>query len=353
MQQNSQILLSQSFVMDKAGSYWDYRDYIFSLCSNPTFKNQPIRLNVERGVEWADEMSKAAAYNGFTDFNITQLKPESWSSFVINQIDSNPTIWTMPFPGDHIYIEEEDTTFKEFLKIGEDKNVDAISFGHIQDWDYLLDWKRIEIIENSSDYIIIKWGHKFRYCRNYTFSKMAQGGIKLFLMMPPVPGFMIFKSGFLRKILEGVPNAHRWQDMEYSNTPVTWSYKVLIPKKYLYRHVHGYWIEQAFEILSGRALPVQNTKETLDKMYIRTKYNWETNTPNRVTYRGICIQRANTMNKYIKKNIKYLPEVYSPFFNNAFSSDKTSPRKIQNFLLLNFIDYPKNIVRNVLYELRK
>lgn len=151
MKETNQILLAQSFIMNEPGSYWDYRDYIFSLCSNPAFQDQPIRLNVERGTEWVDEMSEAAKTHGFKNVSITKEKPASWSSYMIGQINSNPTTWTMPFPGDHIYIENEGSVFKDYLKIGEEKNVDAISFGHIQDWDYILDWRRIEIIENNEE----------------------------------------------------------------------------------------------------------------------------------------------------------------------------------------------------------
>lgn len=353
MSETNKILLAQSFVMDKPGSYWDYRDYIFSLCSNPALKNQPVRLNVERGTEWVNEMIEAAAAHAFTNCRITKEKPRSWSSFMIEQINTNPTTWTMPFPGDHIYIEDESSVFEDYLKIGEEKNVDAISFGHIQDWDYLLDWRRIEVLENTDNYVIIKWGHKYRYCKNFAFSKKAQTKIKLFLMMTPVPGFMIFKSPFLKKILEAVSTANRWQDMEYSNAPAASSYTVLIPKKYLYRHVHGYWAEQAFEILAGRALPVEDTKSTLDTMYIRTEYDWKLNVPNRVTYRTMCVARTNTMRKYLERKPEYLPEVYSPFFNENFSSRKTLFRIVLNFLLLRCIDNPKNTVRTIFQRTSK
>ena len=140
--------------------------------------------------------------------------------------------------------------------------------------------------------------------------------------------------------------------MEYSNASAAWSYSVLIPKKYLYRHVHGYWAEQAFEILAGRALPVEDAKATLDTMYIRTEYDWRLNTPDRITYRNECLARTKTMRKYFEKNASYLPEVYSPFFNETFSTHGTLLQKVKNFLLLNFVDLPKNIARTVLGYVR-
>lgn len=336
--------------MDKAGSYWDYRDYIFSLVSNNAFRDKPIRLNVERGTEWVNEMKSAAIKYSFANCTITTQKPSSWASFMFKQITENPTTWTMPFPGDHIYIEDSADTFEKYLKIGTEKKVAAISFGHIQDWDFLLNWSRIEVVENTTEYVIIKWGHKFKYCKNYSLAKRIQKLIDIFLMMPPVPGFMIFKSEFLTKILAAVPDSKRWQDMEYADIPETWSYKVLIPKKYLYRHVHGYWLEHALEVINGKKH--LGNKNALDSMYVRTNYDYKANNPTNAAYRDECFQRSKTMLAYWSQDRSNLPSQYSPFFNPSFPKKKNSLNKIHDFFILEIIDRTKYEIGKMYFILK-
>lgn len=347
MQKSSDsVLLTQSFIMAEAGSYWDYRDYIFSLCSNPVFKNTPVRLNVERGHEFVEELVTAAVSKGFTDCIVTKEAPASWSAYMLEQINNNTTTWTMPFPGDHIYIEDDDgSSFSDYLTRGAEMNVDAISFGHIQDWDYLLDWNRVHIVSDTPDYVIIDWGHKYRYCRNYQLSNKIQQAIGRFLMVPPVPGFMIFKSDFLCKILGALSHATRWQDMEYVEIDDTWSYRVLIPKKYLYRHVHGYWLEYAFEVLSGRQTVHRDPKDALDGMYIRTQHDWRQNMPTITEYRLMCLERSPLMRKYYNVHKTTIPGSHSPFFNPHFIIEKAVLKTVYNCILLYTIDLSKHVMR--------
>ena len=99
----TKILIAQSFVVDGPGSYWDYRDYLFCLCSNLCVKNQTFRLNIERGSEWINEFRGAAEKHRFSKFTITATVPVDWRAFMLEQVEEVPSTWVMPWPGDHIY----------------------------------------------------------------------------------------------------------------------------------------------------------------------------------------------------------------------------------------------------------
>lgn len=324
--------------MDKPGSYWDYRDYIFSLCSSSGFRNQPIRLNIERESEWIDELKKAVKHYNFTDCVITQSIPKSWADYMLNQILANNTKWVMPFPGDHIYVNKDDNALIKYLDIAEKLNVDAVSYGHIQDWDYFIDWNKVIIEENNEDYIIIRWGFKYKYCR---YKEIVKLGLKLFnhfLAMPPVPGFMIYRRDIMLDILNHLPKSSRWQDMEEVFCSTTYSYKVLIPKKYLYRHVHGYWLEHLFNLLSNYDYYSRLSRESiLNYLYVRTNFDWKNNYPNKNDYFEKCLNKFDYLNKYTNSSnrINNYLENYSPFTVKKFNVTRGLFRNIYNWLVVN------------------
>lgn len=301
--ENNKLLITQSFIVDAPGSYWDYRDYIFSICSNPSLKNQPFRLNVERGGEWLPEFKDAAEKFGFTDFSITDMKPESWSSYMLEMIDKNPCTWTMPFPGDHIYINADQELLSRLLEKAETLGADAVAYGHVQDFDQLLDWDMIDVLYSDEDSVMINWGNKYKFFRNHSLIKKALNLIGQFIIVTPAPGFMIYRSPFFKKILEALPAGNkRWQDMEYSPAKDVDSYKILLPKKCLYRHVHGYWLE----ILNkGERIRTEVEKRTaLDSMYIRSVYDWKNNTPAPARYREMTLEKFPYYAKYLNDSNK-------------------------------------------------
>ncbi len=346
------ILSVQTFIMSGPETYWDYRDYVFCLCSSKFLKNQVIRFNVERGTEWLDELKLAAGSQGFEDFKITGIKPESWSSYMLEQIGQNPSTWVFPFPGDHIYVHPDTEYLTKCLKAAEQYQVQAVSFGHNQDWDYFLDWRRIKIIENNSDFVIIEWGNKHRFCKNRNIIQQVQDKIGKFVTMPPVPGFMILKSDFFSEILKSVPKAKRWQDMEYASCRAAWSYRVLIPKQYLYRHVHGYWLEYYFEVLNGRRQLLPTDREILDSMYIKTNYDWKTDSPKSSEYFEKCLQAWPLIAKYTAKAQLDEWENFSPF-NNGFKQDLDFLQKFLNTFNLNITDNIRRIIGLTVSNLKR
>src|SRR5947209_1667469 len=126
MQYSPSLLITQSFVVSPAGQYWDYRDYIFSLCSNLSVKNNPVRLNIERGSEFAGELLEAGKAAGFSDIEVTTLQPDSWAGYMLGQIKSNPAKWVMPWPGDHIFIHPDDLAFAASLEKADELKADAV-----------------------------------------------------------------------------------------------------------------------------------------------------------------------------------------------------------------------------------
>jgi len=332
------LLVTQSFILGSKRSYWDYRDYIFSLCSNLSIKDAIFRLNVEKGEkEWINEIIKATKFYNFSNILITNYKPSSWDAYMLEQISKNPTFWTMPFPGDHIYLSQEKKGYLESLKMGKKLNADAVVYSHVQDWEFLLDWDRVEIIYNDPNYVMIKWGHKYKYYRNKNL-KIKIGKRKIALMMPPTPGFLTYKSGFLKEILRSMPKkSKKWQDMEHSLAKEAYSYKLLIPKKCLYRHVHGYWLEYFFKYKRGD-ITLKNIKKEISSWYIKTNYNWQKNFPNTLKYKNMCISKHPYFDRYFdrknKKNNKFFKTPFDPNWN----SQKSFVIRLKNFYNTYFFD---------------
>jgi len=301
---NKKLLVTQSFIADGPKTYWDYRDYIFSFCSNLSIKDQVFRLNLERDTKWLPEFRSAARYNNFSNFLITSVQPDSWASYMIQQIEENKTIWTMPFPGDHIYINDDQKLLVNLLDKAEKIGVDAVAYSHIHDWDYLLDWKMIKKVYEDKECIVINWGHKYKFYRNRLLVRMALRKVHQFIIIPPVPGYLIYKSNFLLKILNAIPyKTRRWQDMEYSPAKEASKFTVLIPKKCLYRHVHGYWIE-LFLKNKDKGLSVDILDENVKSMYIRSNYNWKENKPSIDEYRQMVLDKNNYFKKYFLDILK-------------------------------------------------
>lgn len=292
------LLVTQSFIVDNPGSYWDYRDYIFSFCSNLSIKDCIFRLNIERGGGWLEEFTQAASHNNFSDFIISNVVPDSWAAYMINEIEANQTVWTMPFPGDHIYINDDQDLFTRLLDKAEALGADAVAYSHIQDWDYLLDWGVIEKLYEDDSCVMINWGHKYKFYRNHKLIKDAINKIGQFIMIPPVPGYLVYKSDFFKSILKAIPfKTKRWQDMEYSPAKEAYKFKVLIPKQCLYRHVHGYWLEVYLRnIVNG--LEAKNLDGALKSIYLRSNYDWRTNKPSIADYKKMTIAENAYFRKY-------------------------------------------------------
>ena len=302
---NIRLLVTNSFIVGDEGTYWDYRDYLFCLASNPSISNFPIRLNIERGIEKADEFVLTAREHSFTNFKIGTETPVSWASFMQEQVENNPTDWIMPWPGDHIYISEDKNALLSALEMGEKLNADAIAYSHVQDFEYLVDWDLIPILYNDDNYVMIEWGRKYQILHDWKFQKEIKRVINQELILPPAPGFLIYKTNIFSRILNALPeNTTRWQHMEHSPAKEIWSYKVLIPKKCLYRHVHGYWLECFFKYRGTGGFPA-DIKSEVESWYIRSNYSRENQTPSTKEYRDICIKMHPYFSRYFN-NIETL-----------------------------------------------
>lgn len=341
---HKRILATQTCIVGDADTYHDYRDYIFSLLSSEFLKDEVVRINIERGQEYAKEWRTATLNAGFTNADITTRQPESWAKYIQSQIDEFNTPWTMLFPGDHIYTNPDRDYMHRMLDSADKVGADAVSYGHIQDWDYLLDWGRIKVVEDTSEYVVIEWGWKWNRCRNNKLIADAVQEIGTQIVINPVPGYMLFRSDFLNKILSVIPNSIKWHDVEHINHPLTQSFKVLIPKQYMYRHVHGYWLEHYFEVLLKKKAHKENSKEVLEDMYLAPKYNWKNDTPNRGDYFKRCLSRYSYMSRYIGgTDDDLLPKYHSPFSKGYVYKQPNFVARIQNFILLR-IDATKSYV---------
>lgn len=301
MEYKPNLLVTQSFVVSGPGTYWDYRDYIFCMCSNSAIRNSTFRLNIERGQEFVGEFREAANAHGFSDTRVTTEIPESWAGYMLKQIDSNPTYWVMPWPGDHIYINPDDLAFTKALQKGEELNADAVLYGHMQDFEYFLDWDRINVLYNDANYVMIEWGWRHRYRQNKKLRTQTKKLMQRDFYMIPVPAFVVYKRQIFKEILKALPkNTKRWQDMESSPAKSTWSFKLLIPKQCLYRHVHGYWLEGFFKHQSSGVFP-QDAKAELESWYVRTNYDWKSNSPSRLEYKDACLKEWPYFIKYLKQ----------------------------------------------------
>lgn len=338
---SKRILATQTCIVGDADTYHDYRDYIFSLLSSEFLKDEVVRINIERGQEYAKEWQTAIRDVGFTNADITVYQPESWAKYIQSQINEFKTPWTMLFPGDHIYTHPGCGYIHHMLDVADRIGVDAVSYGHIQDWDYLLDWGRIKVIEDTKEYVVIEWGWKWKNCRNKKLITDALQKIGTQIVINPVPGYMFFRSDFLNHILSAIPNSIKWHDIEHINHPLTQSFKILIPKQYIYRHVHGYWLEHYFEVLLGKRERRENIKETLEDMYMAPRYKWETNAPSRTEYFEHCLSRHSYISRYVSRG-EYDPLLkYSSPFSKCYMYKKTNfAVRVQNYTLL-FIDVIK------------
>ncbi|MBI5530077.1 MAG: hypothetical protein HY918_01075 [Candidatus Doudnabacteria bacterium] len=344
------LLITQSFVVSEAGSYWDYRDYLLSLRSNLNTVADRIRLNLERGQEFLPEFEKVANKYNFKDFSITATIPNTWADYMLEQINEAKTYWTMPWPGDHIYINPNPDLFGKTLAMGKKLGADAVAYGHTQDWEYFLDWNRIKVLYNDADYVMIYWGHKYKYCRNPRLGKAAKKTITASLLMTPVPGFITYTSSFFKKILEALPaGTKRWQDMEFSPANEAWKYKLLIPKQYLYRHVHGYWFEGFMKYYNKSKMPAEVDKE-IKSWYIPTNYDSKIDSPNPKEYLDICLQRHPYIKRYfIGERVR---DAEGMFGRSPFDSDWKAIDglffSISNIVMSLLYDWPRRLASNFL-----
>lgn len=301
------LLAAQTLIVGERDSYHDYRDYIFSLTSSSFLKHSVVRINLERGVEYIDEIRRAVTTKGFKDAEITSGTPKSWSQYFIDYIDEIDPVWTMLFPGDHIFISDDQDKLLWYLKEADRYNAVAVSYGHVQDWDFLIDWQRVKIIEDNQEYIVIEWGWRRFYSRNQVVVDDILHKLDRHVVINPVPGYMVFRSEWLKNVLSAIPKATRWHDIEHAFHPKTLSYRVLIPKTHLYRHVHGYWIEHYFEIIQNKITRKLSTELALENMYIRPNYDWHTHKPSPDDYLNRCEQRYPYLRRY--RETKSMPSI--------------------------------------------
>jgi len=339
MAEKQNLLVIQSFVVTEPGTYWDYRDYIFCLCSNPSIKSSSFRFNLEKGQEFAEEFRQAVKAHGFSNFVLTTETPKNWADYMLGQIEANQAEWVMPWPGDHIYVNPDKQAFLKALRKGEELGADAVLYGHMQDFEYFLDWDRINVLYNDLDYVMIEWGRRNRFRQNKKLQSLGRELMKRSLYMIPVPAFAVYKRQFFKEILQALPkNTKRWQDMENSQSKSAWNFKLLMPKQCLYRHVHGYWLEGFFKYYGKGYFP-KNEKEELYSWYVRTNYNWKTNSPSPSEYRQMCLKAWPYFKKYFgyRKSGQYANEFgSSPFDPNWKSPSNILTRVgvvIQNFIL--------------------
>ncbi|HPY08858.1 MAG TPA: hypothetical protein PK469_02990 [bacterium] len=345
----NKLLITQSFIVDSPGSYWDYRDYIFSFCSNLCIKDQIFRLNIERDGKWLPEFSKAAEHNNFKNFAITNFIPESWADYMIREIEKNKTDWVMPFPGDHIYINEDYNLLAKLIEKAEFTGADALSYGHIQDWDYLLDWSLIKKIYEDDDCVVIHWGHKYKFCRNRKLVKDALKKINKFIVITPVPGYLIYRSDFLIKILKAIPfKTKRWQDMEYSPAKEAYDFKILLPKKCLYRHVHGYWLEIYLKNKKD-GLKENQLDNALKSIYIPTNYDWQQNSAQQIiNYKEKTLFDNPYFNKYFVDSNKKDSNLFSvKNRNNRYKLVIKLEKIFRSFIFIYFFNWLLKIKKSL------
>ncbi len=315
------VLVTQSFIVGKENTYHDYRDYIFAILSNPDLKNEPIRLNIENGEEYVTEFNDALRNADFKDYKVTAIKPSSWKDFMMTHLMETDAEWTMPFPGDHIYINPKPHAFSNALKKAGALNADAIAYGHVQDFDYYTDWDRAKVLYNDSEYVMIEWGDKYRFYQNPLLAKKTLETIHKKLVNPPIMGFLMYRKNFFKRILDAMPSGtKRWHDMEKS--PVkAWTYKLLIPKAFLYRHVHGYWIEAHFKYEDSK-IPFVNSKEEIESWYVPPRYDWKSNTPTPLEYMNMTLEAHPYYRRYHPDTLASVPNKY---YKTPFDKDWKKP----------------------------
>jgi hypothetical protein len=320
-----------------------------------SLKAEAIRLNIERGTEFVEEFRAAALAKGFSNFQITTNQPKSWADFMLEKIEENPTEWVMPWPGDHIYINPDDNAFIRALKKGEELSADSVLYGHHQDFEYFLDWDLIDIVYNDPEYLMIEWGQKYRYRQNGKLQSEAKKLLGQDLLMVPVPAFAVYKREIFKKILQALPpNTIRWQDMEYSSAAEAEKFKLLIPKQCLYRHVHGYWLEGFFKFYQKGKFP-KDKKTEMQSWYIKTNYDWKSDSPNRAEYREACLRTWPYFKQYftLSENGRMFSEfAFSPFLLN-FTRSTGIVFNFNKFLKNQLIEPLKLSLSPVARKLRK
>lgn len=335
MHDAKKILIINTFIVGDKASYWDYRDYLFCLVSNLSLRDYPIRLNIEKGAEWVSEFSDTARDYKFSDFKITTGTPPSWAEFMLDQISNIPAIWTMPWPGDHIYISDNPKELLEALDMGERLNADSVAYGHVQDFEFLIDWSRVNILYNDDKYVMIEWGLKFQHLIKSSIQDEIKKTIDRSIKIAPTPGFLVYKTELLKEILEYLgPNTNRWQDMEYSRAPRAMRYKLLIPKAYLYRHVHGYWLEGFFKYQGMTCAFPLDVKSEIDSWYIKSNFDRRLRMPTPQAYKKKCLNQQPYLTRYFHGS-KY--RVNNNFQSTPFDTDWKRPNKIKKSVI-NFID---------------
>lgn len=328
------LLAVQTLIVGEKGSYHDYRDYIFSLVSSSFLKNSVVRINIERGGEYVDEIQQAITSEGFKDAEISSRKPESWSQYLIDCIDEVDPVWTMLFPGDHIFVNANQDKLLWYLHEADKYNADAVSYGHVQDWDFLVDWQRVKIIEDNDEYAVIEWGWRRRYARNKTVGDGILNELGRQVVITPVPGYMVFRSKWLKDVLSAIPDATRWHDIEHARHPKTLVYKILIPKRHLYRHVHGYWLEHYFETLQGKTTGGLSGEQVLDDMYIRPNYDWYTGKPSPLEYFRQCEERYPYLSRYRgEKYVSNVDDLPATTFLQSSQVERGLFRRLLNIVL--------------------
>lgn len=275
------VLVAQSLIVGDAGTYTDYRDYILALVSNPALLGCPIRINIENKDEVLAEFSAALQKNGFSDFSITGVNPSAWSKWMIEQLETTDTQWVMPFPGDHVYLHLDPDDFVSAIRKGEELSADAIAYGHVDDFEKFLDWRRLRVLYTDDQYVLFNWGRRWKKYHNRLLQVDAQRTIAKFLSNPAILGYCIYSKELMLKILKGMPTKNiRWHDMERIDIPETEEYKILIPRKLLYYHVHNYWLGLYYRC-KARGIKVSNVENVakLKSLYIPTEYDWRKTTP--------------------------------------------------------------------------
>ena len=304
------VLAAQSLIVGDAGSYMDYRDYILALVSNPALLNSPIRINIENKIELVTEFSAALSKNRFTDFLITGINPPSWSRWMLEQLETTNTDWVMPFPGDHVYLHSSKDDFVSAINMAETLSADAIAYGHVDDFEKFLDWRRLEILYADDRYVLFNWGSKWVDYHNRLLQVRAQQTISKFLSNPAILGYCIYSKKLMSKILKGMPEKNiRWHDMERVSIPEVENYKILIPRKLLYYHVHNYWLGLYYRCKTNDT-KFSNTENLaqLHSLYIPTEYDWRETTP------------KEEIETYQSKVTRAFPEVRDYLLGNTFKS---------------------------------
>lgn len=275
---------------------------------------------------------------------------------MLEQMENSSLPWTMPWPGDHIYIHADPQAFIRALDMGEQLGADAVSYSHVQDWEYLIDWDRVEILYDNRDYIMIYWGTRYKYCQNPRLKRLTKKKLPISLVITPVPGFAVYRSFLLKEILKALPKQNsRWHEMEYSKASSAHQYKMLIPKQCLYRHVHGYWLEGFFDHIEKGSIGM-NFQAEMQSWYIPSQYDWERDIPSCQDYAVRCLQRHPYFRRYMLIDRK-LEEFINPFGPSPFDIDWKSNlvflKKMKKMFQMIFLDNYRKLIEYLNETIKK